>query len=64
VPPDDFDLICDRFRQALQDDALVDRARVVNEETVRTRLDNVKIKRTVVAMYQGLVKASKPRSEQ
>ncbi|MFX8933891.1 hypothetical protein ABTN02_19405, partial [Acinetobacter baumannii] len=38
VPPDDFELICDRFGRALEDDALVDRAAEVNWETVRTRL--------------------------
>jgi len=38
VPPDDFELICDRFLTALSDDALVDRAAQVNLEIIRSRL--------------------------
>jgi glycosyltransferase involved in cell wall biosynthesis len=38
VPPDDFELICDRFWVALTDDALVDRAARINLEVIRSRL--------------------------
>jgi hypothetical protein len=39
VPPDDFELICDRFVTALSDDALVDRAAQINLQIIRCRLD-------------------------
>lgn len=39
IPPDDFDLICDRFQRALRDDALVDRAAEINYRTIASRLD-------------------------
>lgn len=39
IPPDDMDLICDRFERALTDDALVDSAAIVNRAVVDARLD-------------------------
>lgn len=38
IPPDDFEVICDRFGAALSDDALVDQAAEVNLDIVRSRL--------------------------
>jgi glycosyltransferase involved in cell wall biosynthesis len=38
IPPDDIDVICDRFARALEDDALVDHAAEVNWSVVENRL--------------------------
>ena len=54
VPPDDFDVICDRFGRALTDDALVDRAAEVNWHTVQTRLDKNIIAPKVVEFYDRI----------
>jgi glycosyl transferase family 1/glycosyl transferase family 4 len=51
VPPDDFDLICDRFLRALNDDALVDRAAEINLQTVKTRLDSSRLRPQFAAFY-------------
>ncbi|MEL6750989.1 MAG: glycosyltransferase [Pseudomonadota bacterium] len=49
--PDDFEMICERFGRALQDDALVDAAAVVNSETVESRLDTRVVAPKVKAYY-------------
>jgi glycosyltransferase involved in cell wall biosynthesis len=54
VPPDDFDVICDRFGRALTDDALVDRAAEVNWRTVKTRLDKNIIAPKVLEFYDRI----------
>ena len=51
IPPDDVDLITDRIRRALTDDALVDRAADINWQTVKQRLDKNILKNKVLASY-------------
>jgi glycosyltransferase involved in cell wall biosynthesis len=51
VPPDDFDLISERFERALSDDELVDRAAEINWETVKARLDSRVIRRQIAEFY-------------
>ena len=51
VPPDDFDLICQRFARALEDDDLVDRAAEVNWATVKKRLDAHVMRQRVEEFY-------------
>jgi hypothetical protein len=51
IPPDDVDVICDRFQRALEDDELVDRAAMINAVTVRERLDRDIIVPKVGAFY-------------
>jgi glycosyltransferase involved in cell wall biosynthesis len=38
IPPDDFEVICDRFARALNDDALVDSAAPLNRAVIDARL--------------------------
>jgi hypothetical protein len=58
VPPDDFDTICDRFLQALNDDALVDQAAEINWATVRARLDIRVLRGKVEAFYRQIFDGS------
>lgn len=51
VPPDNFDLICERFLRALNDDELVDRAAEINWQTVKTRLDKSKLESQIAKFY-------------
>jgi hypothetical protein len=54
VPPDDFDLICDRFFRALRDDNLVDRAAEINWRTVQARLDRTILSAQAVRFYDQI----------
>lgn len=54
VPPDDFEVICEKFGRALTDDALVDRAAEVNWRTVQTRLDKNIIAPKIVEFYDRI----------
>jgi glycosyltransferase involved in cell wall biosynthesis len=51
VPPDDFELICDRFQVALSDDKLVDNAASINWTTVCNRLDEHVLRTKVQDFY-------------
>jgi hypothetical protein len=51
VPPDNFDVICERFERVLEDDALVDRAAEINQRTVRERLAREALVPKVTAFY-------------
>jgi glycosyltransferase involved in cell wall biosynthesis len=59
VPPENFDLICDRFERALIDDGLVDRAAAINEQTIRDRLSSEIIGARVSQCYREVLR-SKP----
>jgi len=52
VPPDDFEMICDRFERAMTDDALVNHAAEVNWITVQARLDKKVIAKNVQDFYK------------
>ena len=54
VPPDDFDVICEKFGRALTDDALVDRAAEVNWRTVQARLDKNIVAPKIVEFYDRI----------
>jgi glycosyltransferase involved in cell wall biosynthesis len=54
VPPDNFDLICEKFGRALSDDMLVDRAAEVNWRTVQDRLDKTIIAPKIVEFYDQI----------
>ena len=51
IPPDDLEIITDRLRLALTDDALVDRAAEINAATIRARLDERVLRQQAVAFY-------------
>ncbi len=55
VPPEDPNIIAISIKQALLDDALVNKAAMINWEIALDRLDNKKIKPQVVQMYQDIV---------
>lgn len=61
VPPDDPATIAAAVRTALQDDALVERAAVLNHATVRARLDQDQLRIKVRAFYDEAF-ASNPES--
>ena len=54
IPVDDVALITDRLKQALLDDALVDRASELNWDTVRERLDQSKLKQKAISLYNDI----------
>ena len=58
VPHDDFDVICDRFQRALNDDVLVDQAAEINWATVCERLDNRVLRPKVRALYDQILNGS------
>src|SRR5262249_11962200 len=51
IPPDNFELICARFAEALSNDPLVANAAVVNWQTVTSRLDATKLAPLVRDFY-------------
>ena len=55
VPPEDPHLIAAALRRAITDDALVDQAAQINEETVRQRLDSARVKQQTIALYQSVL---------
>ena len=62
IPHDNFDVICDRFERALEDDELVDRAAVINAATVAERLDRNIIVPQVAAFYDEVFSSADSRS--
>jgi glycosyltransferase involved in cell wall biosynthesis len=54
VPPDDFEIICDRFVRALDDDDLVDRAALINWATVSARLDARVMREEIASLYNHI----------
>ncbi len=52
VPPEDSDVVELAIRRALTDDALVDRAAVLNWETAQRRLRYEDLRQRAVAMYR------------
>lgn len=55
IPPNDPDVIEQAIRRALTDDALVDNAAKVNQETAKQRLDHQYIKTLTLDMYQKIL---------
>ncbi len=58
VPPDDLDLIADRIRRALTDDALVDQAYQENIAVVTERLDRVLLEQESIKLYRAVLDES------
>jgi glycosyltransferase involved in cell wall biosynthesis len=54
VPPEDPILISEAIEEALTNDYLVDHAAIVNEQTIKNRLDQMKIKPTAVKFYTDI----------
>lgn len=54
VPPEDPEAVARALRRALTDDALVDRAAVLNADVVASRLDERLIRPQVVACYERI----------
>ena len=54
VPPNDMDLIADRIRTAVTDDALVDTAAEINWKTVQERLDQCLLKQQAIEFYDEI----------
>jgi len=54
VPHDNADIIADRIRKALTDDALVDKAADINWQTAKDRLDQGMIKDKVLDFYDQI----------
>jgi len=63
VPPEDPEPIAAALRQAVSDDALVDRAAALNTQLARERLDQALIKPQVIAMYEKIAAQSKKKKE-
>jgi hypothetical protein len=57
VPPENPDEIAAAIRQAIVDDALVDRAAVINSNLIQERANADKIKFQAISMYQEIVDA-------
>jgi glycosyltransferase involved in cell wall biosynthesis len=51
VPPDNVKIIADAITKALKDDHLVDRAQIINYQTVKKRLNYDLIKKTAISFY-------------
>lgn len=58
VPPEDPHIIAEAIRHALTDDAFVDQAAQINDETVRQRLAYADLKEKAVEMYKSVYAAS------
>ena len=54
IPPDDIEVICDRFLRALHDDVLVDRAAEINARVVSERLDRNVVVPKVRSFYDDI----------
>ncbi len=54
VPPDDVDLIADRIRRAVTDDALVEQASEINWKTVQERLDQRLLQQQAITFYDEI----------
>lgn len=59
VPPDDPHIVAEALRRAITDDALVDEAVCINDETVRKRLAHDQIKQQVINIYQTVYEQSR-----
>jgi hypothetical protein len=59
VPPEDVDIIEQALRRALTDDALVDQASVLNQNTARERLDSSTIRPQVIDFYRHVYNSKK-----
>jgi hypothetical protein len=57
VHPDDSDDVAKALRQALLDDALVDRAAKINMQTVDDHLDETIIEVKVAAIYEDIIRS-------
>jgi glycosyltransferase involved in cell wall biosynthesis len=55
VPPEEPEIIADRLRRAVLDDALVDRAAAINSQTVAARLDRRRIREIAIRDYYHYV---------
>lgn len=55
VPPEDTETIAKAIRRVLTDDELVNRAALINEKTVRERLDYENVRSQVIAMYEKIL---------
>lgn len=55
IPPDNVDVIADRIREAVTNDALVDKAAQQNWKLVCDRLDGAVLREAVIADYQHLL---------
>jgi glycosyltransferase involved in cell wall biosynthesis len=54
IPVDDVEVIASRLRQAANDDALVDRASVLNLVTIKERVDQSKLKVEAIGFYERI----------
>lgn len=54
IPPDDVEVIADRIRRAISDDALVDSAAMINWQTVRDRLDQRVLQKREIDVYDKI----------
>jgi glycosyltransferase involved in cell wall biosynthesis len=54
VPPEDPHIIAEALRRAVTDDALVDQAVAINDETVRQRLNYADIQKTTIDIYRSV----------
>lgn len=61
VPPEDPETVARAIRQAVSDDALVDRAAELNARTVKERLDQKIIRPQVIAMYERIAAEAKSK---
>lgn len=59
VPPEDIKKISKAIKHALSDDPLVDNAAILNAKVVKSRLDQNKLSKEVVAIYDKIYKESK-----
>lgn len=55
ISPDQPEIIADRIKRAITDDALVDRAAELNWKTVEQRLDQEKIKNMAISFYRTIL---------
>lgn len=55
VPPDDPQFLAKKLRQAVSDDALVDRADIINTRTVDERLDRKELGRSLIEAYKEIL---------
>ncbi|MDX1994895.1 MAG: glycosyltransferase [bacterium] len=60
VPPQDPQMVAEALQQALTDDALVDAAVAINDETTRTRLDKAIVSQNTIALYEQVMQQVQP----
>jgi hypothetical protein len=59
VPPEDPHIIAEALRRAVTDDALVDQAVAINDETVRQRLNYAHVKAQTLEIYNSVFAAAR-----